>query len=66
MSNLYYEMLERESKKECNEFTEICDWLSKAIPLIKNGTTNRLEKYNCVLYKCGTVIRLDIKNQFEK
>lgn len=66
MSNLYYETLERESQKESNEFTKICDWLNEAIPLVKNGTANRLEKYDCVLYKCGTVIRLDIKNHFEK
>ena len=56
----------RQHKKESNEFTKICDWLNEAIPLVKNGTANRLEKYGCVLYKCGTVIRLDIKNQFEK
>ena len=44
MSNLYYETLERESQKESNEFTKICDWLNEAIPLVKNGTANRLEK----------------------
>ena len=39
-------------------------WLSKAVDLIKEGMANRLEKDNIVVYKAGTVIRVDIKGAF--
>lgn len=64
MSNLFYQTFEQESQNKDNEFTELCEWLNKAIPIIKNGIANRLDKDGCILYKCGTIIRLDIK--FEK
>lgn len=36
-------------------------WIVEAVQIIKSGTANRLEKDNVVVYKCGTIIRIDIK-----
>ena len=39
-------------------------WLSKAVNLIKEGIADKLEKDNIVVYKAGSVIRVDIKGAF--
>lgn len=39
-------------------------WLEMAIQTIKNGIADKLEKGNILIYRCGTIIRIDIKNQF--
>lgn len=39
------------------------EWLSKAIETIKSGFVNKVEKDNIVIYKCGKIIRIDIKGE---
>lgn len=41
------------------------NWLEWAIAQIKSGFVNRLEKFDTVVYRCGTVIRIDLKKQFD-
>ena len=38
------------------------DWLEQAITAIENGLAVKLEKDNIVVYRCGTIIRIDVKN----
>lgn len=37
------------------------EWIVKAIEVIKTGVANRLEKDNVIIYRCGKIIRIDIK-----
>lgn len=37
------------------------EWLNKAVESIKSGFVNKIEKDNIVIYKCGKIIRIDIK-----
>ena len=37
------------------------NWLNRAIKTIKDGVANKIEKDNIVVYKCGKIIRIDIK-----
>lgn len=37
------------------------EWLNTAIEIIKSGIANRLEKDNIIVYRCGKIIRIDIK-----
>lgn len=37
-------------------------WMVWAINSIKNGQAKRLENNGIVVYSCGTIIRIDIKN----
>ncbi len=43
------------------------DWakIENAVNVIKMGICNRCDIDGVIVYKCGTVIRIDIKNQFE-
>lgn len=43
------------------------DWakIANAVETVKMGTCNRCDVDGVIIYKCGTVIRIDIKNQFE-
>lgn len=43
------------------------DWakIENAVNVIKTGICNRCDIDGVIVYKCGTVIRIDIKNQFE-
>lgn len=43
------------------------DWakIENAVNVIKTGICNRCDVDGVIVYKCGTVIRIDIKNQFE-
>ena len=43
------------------------DWtkIANAVEIVKMGTCNRCDIDGVIVYKCGTVIRIDIKNQFE-
>lgn len=43
------------------------DWekIANAVEVIKKGICNRCDVDGVIVYKCGTVIRIDIKNQFE-
>lgn len=38
-------------------------WIEKAVETIKSGLTNRVDSQDkkITVYKCGTVIRIDIK-----
>lgn len=40
-------------------------WLEQAIAAVKSGLCEKLEKGNVTVYKCGKIIRIDIKNAFE-
>ena len=37
------------------------EWIVKAIEVIEAGIANRLEKDNVIIYRCGKIIRIDIK-----
>lgn len=41
------------------------EWILKAMETIKSGLCEKLEKGNITVYKCGKIIRIDIKNAFE-
>lgn len=41
------------------------EWLEQAITAIENGLGTKLEKDNIVVYRCGTIIRIDIKGVFK-
>lgn len=40
--------------------------IANAVAVIKAGICNRCDVDDIIVYKCGTVIRIDIKNQFNK
>ena len=40
-------------------------WLVLAVDTIKQGIADKLEKDNIVVYKAGTIIRVDIKGVFK-
>lgn len=44
---------------------DITTWLIQAIELIANGTVDRLEKGNVIVYKCGKIIRIDVKGELQ-
>ena len=39
------------------------EWLLSAIEAIKNGVADKLEKGNITIYKCGKIVRIDIKEK---
>lgn len=41
------------------------EWILKAVETIKSGLCEKLGKGNITVYKCGKIIRIDIKNAFE-
>ena len=41
--------------------TLTAEWIIKAIEVINAGIANRLEQDNVIIYRCGKVIRIDIK-----
>ena len=41
------------------------EWIVKAIEIIKSGLCDKLEKDNILIYRCGKVIRVDIKGVLE-
>lgn len=38
------------------------EWIVKAVEAIKSGFVDKLEKDCVTVYRCGKVIRVDIKN----
>lgn len=40
-------------------------WIVQAVNAIKIGLATKLEKYGVTVYKCGTIIRIDIKETME-
>ena len=42
------------------------DWnkIQKAVEVIKSGICDRCDIDNIIVYKCGKIIRIDIKNIF--
>ena len=40
-------------------------WDMKAIEVIKSGVCDRCDIGNAIVYKCGKIIRIDIKGVFE-
>lgn len=43
--------------------SDIATWLIQAVGLIANGMVDRLEKGNVIVYKCGKIIRIDVKGE---
>lgn len=43
------------------------DWnkIQKAIDVIESGICNRCDIDNVIVYKCGTIIRIDVKGVFK-
>ena len=41
------------------------EWLEQAVTAIENGLGTKLEKDNVTVYRCGTIIRIDIKGVFK-
>ena len=37
------------------------EWIIKAVEIIKSGLCDKLEKDNIIVYRCATIIRVDIK-----
>lgn len=37
------------------------EWITKAVKLIEDGIVDKLEKDNITVYRCGKIIRIDIK-----
>lgn len=37
------------------------EWLERAVEAIKGGLADKLERGNATVYKCGKIIRVDIK-----
>ena len=37
------------------------EWIMKAVSTIMSGLCDKLEKDDIIVYKCGKVIRIDIK-----
>lgn len=42
---------------------ELVEWLIGAIGTIKSGIADKLEKGKVTIYKCGKIIRIDIKEE---
>lgn len=40
-------------------------WIVQAVNAIKSGLAKKLEKDGVIVYQCGTIIRIDIKNNVE-
>lgn len=40
------------------------DKIQLAVDTIKSGVCNRCDVYGVIVYKCGKIIRIDIKNVF--
>lgn len=38
-------------------------WIVKAVEIIKSGVADRLDKDGVIVYRCGKIIRIDIKDQ---
>lgn len=38
------------------------EWIIKAIEIIKSGIADRLDKENVIVYRCGKIIRIDVKD----
>lgn len=39
------------------------DWIMKAVELIREGVASRVEKDGVIAYRCGKIIRVDIKEE---
>ncbi len=39
------------------------EWLTQAVEVVQKGLCSRLEKDNIIVYRCGKVIRIDIKEK---
>lgn len=39
----------------------ISDWIANAIKIIESGVADRLEIGKAVAYRCGNIIRIDVK-----
>ena len=36
-------------------------WIAQAVEIIKQGIADKLERGNVIVYKCGKIIRIDVK-----
>ena len=39
------------------------EWLAQAVEVVQKGLCSRLEKDNITVYRCGKIIRVDIKEK---
>ena len=37
------------------------EWIKEAVEMVEKGVCSRLQKDNVTVYRCGNVIRIDIK-----
>ena len=42
---------------------ELDEWFISAIGMIKSGIADKFEKGKVTVYKCGKIIRIDIKEE---
>lgn len=40
---------------------EVAEWIVKAVEAVCSGLATKLEKDGAIVYKCGKVVRIDIK-----
>ena len=45
---------------------DIAQWIVNAVGIIASGVANKLEKGDVTVYKCGKIIRIDIKGEIQE
>ena len=45
---------------------DIAQWIVNAVGIITSGVANKLEKGDVTVYKCGKIIRIDIKGKYRR
>lgn len=45
---------------------DIAQWIVNAVGIIAIGIANKLEKGDVTVYKCGKIIRIDIKSEIQE
>lgn len=44
---------------------DIANWIIQAVGLVANGMADRLEKGDVIVYKCGKIVRIDVKGDLQ-
>ena len=42
--------------------TITAEWILKAVEAVRSGLAQKLENNGVIVYACGTIVRIDIKN----
>lgn len=53
-------------KRGENMKLDIAQWIVNAVGIIASGVANKLEKGDVTVYKCGKIIRIDIKGEIQE